>query len=169
VTEIRAAGVVEAPPPAVFDHLADLRTHWALAGGRVMLLDATGADGARGGRVRMRGPFGLGRDAVTEVLRADPPRVLEGRASIGEHTAAEIRWTLEPRGEGATLVELSARVVEASGWDRAILAAGGHRWLTMLFDRVIDRLAALGPELSGEALEPAAEPYFAYSPSKSSA
>lgn len=169
MTEIRAAGVVEAPPAAVFDHLADLRTHWALAGGRVTLLGATSAGGARGGRVRMRGPFGLGRDAVTNVLREEPPRLLEGRARIGEQTAAEIRWTLEPRGDGATLVGLSARVVEASGWDRVILAAGGHRWLTVLFDRVIDRLAALGPELSGAALEPAAEPYFAYSPSKSSA
>jgi uncharacterized protein YndB with AHSA1/START domain len=150
--EIRAAGVVEAPAGAVFEHLADLRTHWALARGRVTLLDSTAAGAARGGRVRMRGPLGLGRDAVTEVLRAEPPRLLEGTARIGERTEAEIRWELEPRGPAATMVTLSARVVTASGWDRAVLAIGGRRWLTALFHRVLGRLAALGPELSGERI-----------------
>src|SRR5690349_12250836 len=101
MTAIEAAGVVEAPPAAVFDHLADLRTHWALAQGRVRLLDTSDAEAAEGGRVRMRGPFGLRRDATTQVLRAERPRLLEGRARIGDRTEAEISWELEPRGEGA--------------------------------------------------------------------
>jgi uncharacterized protein YndB with AHSA1/START domain len=148
VTDIRAARVVEAPEAAVFDHLADLRTHWALAGGRVRLVDESAGGVSHGGRVRMRGPLGLGRDATTEVLRAERPRLLEGRACIGDRTEAEITWKLEPRGDEATLVTLRARVVAAAAWDRALLAVGGRRWLEALFERVLDRLAALAPELA---------------------
>ena len=148
MTAIRAAGVVEAPAAAVFEHLADLRTHWALAGGRVRLVDERAGGASCGGRVRMRGPLGLGRDATTEVLRAERPRLLEGRACIGDRTEAEIRWELEPSGEEATLVTLRARVVAAAAWDRALLAVGGRRWLEALFGRVLERLAALAPELA---------------------
>jgi hypothetical protein len=148
VTDVRAVGVVEAPAAAVFDHLADLRTHWALAGGRVRLIDDGAGGASRGGRVRMRGPLGLGRDATTEVLRAQRPRLLEGRACIGDRTEAEIRWKLEPRGEEATLVTLRAHVLAAAAWDRALLAVGGRRWLEALFERVLERLAALAPELA---------------------
>ncbi len=155
--EIRAAGVVEAPVARVFDHLADLRTHWELAGGRVRLLDASEADAIRGGRVRMRGPFGLGRDATTKVLRAERPSLLEGRAQIGSATEAEIHWRLERAGQSSTRVELSARVTAAAPLDRVLLAVGGRRWLEALFRRVIARLAGLAPEMAGSprSLRPA--------------
>ena len=147
MTTIDAAGVVEAPVDAVFDHLADLRTHWELAQGRVRLLEATACGAAQGGCVRMRGPLGLSRDATTRVVRAERPLLLEGRARIGSGTVAEIRWQLEPLDQERTRVELTARVVAARAWDRALLAVGGKRWLAALFERVLSRLAAIGPDL----------------------
>lgn len=157
MTEVSAAGVVEAPAPAVFDHLADLQTHWELAGGRVRLLDSGGAGAARGGRVRIRGPLGLGRDATTQVLLAERPSVLEGRARIGSATEAEIRWRLESVSPATTRVELTARVASAAPLDRALLVLGGRWWLEGLFKRVIARLAGLAPEIAGarRSLRPA--------------
>jgi hypothetical protein len=148
VIEIQAAGAVAAPAASVFDHLADLRTHWQLTDGRVRLLDGGDGDPARGGRVRMRGPLGVGREARTEVIVAERPRLLEGRATIGPRTEARIRWRLEPCGEAATLVELSAAVTSIGAFDRALLALGGRIWLERLFSRAIGRLAALAPEIS---------------------
>jgi uncharacterized protein YndB with AHSA1/START domain len=155
MTEIEATGVVDAPAPAVFDHLADLRTHWALAGGRVLLLDSTAAGAATGGRVRMHGPFGIGRDATTEVLRAERPTLLEGRARIGSATEAEIRWRLEPVSPERTRVALSARVTAAAPLDRLLLAIGGRRWLEALFHRVLARLSAAEIASAPEGMEPA--------------
>jgi uncharacterized protein YndB with AHSA1/START domain len=146
VTEISAAGVIGAPAAPIFDHLADLRTHWELAGGRVTLLEPD-ADAARGGRVRMRGPLGVGREATTEVLRAERPTLLEGRARVGRATEASIRWRLEAISAAETRVELTARVVATSAWDRMLLAAGGRLWLRHMFHSVMDRLATVAPSL----------------------
>ncbi len=154
MTEISAAGVVEAPVAKVFDHLADLRTHWELAAGRVQLLDASDGGVTRGGRVRMRGPLGLGRDARTEVLRAERPSLLEGRARLGSATEAEIRWRLEPESPERTRVELGARVTSAAPFDRVLLVIGGRRWLEALFHRVLARLAAGAPEIRRAREEP---------------
>jgi Polyketide cyclase / dehydrase and lipid transport len=146
--EIRAAGIVAAPADAVLDHLADLRTHWELTGGRVRLTERGPEDASHGGEVRMRGPLGIRRRAVTEVSSADPPRLLVGRARIGRRTEARIRWELEPAGERMTLVELSAEIVAAGALDRLLLALGARRWLERLFRRVVGRLEALGPSLA---------------------
>ena len=146
--EIRAAGVVPAPPEAVFEHLADLRTHWALTDGRVRLTERPPGNASRGGAVRMRGPLGIRRQAVTEVSSSEPPRRLVGRARIGRRTEAQIRWRLEPAGERMTLVELSADIVAAGTVDRLLLALGARAWLRLLFRRVLGRLAALGPTLA---------------------
>lgn len=147
--EIRAAGIVAAPPEAVFEHLADLRTHWELTGGRVRLTERGPEDAARGGEVRMRGPLGIRRRAVTEVSSADPPRLLVGRAGIGRRTEARIRWELGPTGERMTLVELSAEIVTAGVLDRLLLSLGARLWLERLFRRVLGRLEELGPTLAG--------------------
>ena len=144
--------MVGAPAASLFDHLSDLRTHWELAGGRVRLLDPD-AGAERGGRVRMRGPLGLGREATTEVLRAERPTLLEGRARVGRATEALISWRLDPIAAARTRVELSARVVAADRWDRALLAAGGRFWLERLFRCVIGRLQTLGPSLGESAVD----------------
>jgi hypothetical protein len=73
VIEVGAAGVVEAPAAAVFDHLADLRNHWALAPGRIEAQNIASVDPSRGGAVRMHGPFGISRMASTDVVDASPP------------------------------------------------------------------------------------------------
>jgi hypothetical protein len=72
VTRIEAGTVVPAAPPAVFDFLSDLRNHWVVAGRwiQVVALDGDGD----GGRVRIRGPLGLRRTAVTSVDQVQAPR-----------------------------------------------------------------------------------------------
>src|SRR5204863_8980823 len=47
--------------------------------------------GGDGGRVRIRGPFGLRRTAITSVDRVQPPDRLEGTALLGR-TRAEVAW-----------------------------------------------------------------------------
>jgi uncharacterized protein YndB with AHSA1/START domain len=150
MTTITAAGAVEAPAAAVFDFLADLRNHWALAPGRIEEVDAS-LDPANGGTVRMRGPLGIFRTATTQVVEAERPRVLRGRAAIGPRTRAEIEWLLEPADAAETTVRLSATVVATSGWDGLILRLGAGIWLRRLFAGVLGELAARGPQLPRDA------------------
>jgi hypothetical protein len=124
----------------VFAFLADLRNHWLLEQ-RFVALDEVYGDA--GGRVRIRGPFGLSRVAETQVLSARPPAggeaaELNGRADVGR-TVGRVRWTIEPAGDGSE-VTLSAWVEQASIRDRAMLALGGRRWLERIFERAVARL-----------------------------
>ena len=140
--------VVPAAPEAVFDYLARLDNHWRLMDGsvEVLSLDGDGEDGPDRAVVRLHGPLGLGRTAHTQVLEAERPSLLRGRASIGHRanggrvTEGEVVWTLEPDGDG-TRVHLAATVRCAGLGDRAILAMGGGAWMRT---RVRAALARLG-------------------------
>ena len=84
--EIRAERLVPGDPGALFEFLSDLESHWLLADGfiEVLELERGGPDGpARGARVKMRGPLGLRRIAVTRVLEVEPQSRLAGTAQIG--------------------------------------------------------------------------------------
>jgi uncharacterized protein YndB with AHSA1/START domain len=139
VTDIDASEVVPAPREAVFGFLSDLGNHWAVAGRwiEVVALDGEGD----GGRVRIRGPLGVRRTAVTSVERVDPPKRLEGTALLGR-TEARVAWTLREQPGGRTEVRLAATVVRAGPLDRAVLALGGASWLRRLFAATLARLAA---------------------------
>jgi uncharacterized protein YndB with AHSA1/START domain len=138
VTDIDASAVVAAPREAVFDFLSDLGNHWAVAG---RWIEVAALDGAgNGGRVRIRGPLGLHRTAVTSVERVEPPERLEGTARIGR-TEARVAWTLHERGDEGTEVRLGATVVRAAPLDRAVLALGGASWMRRLFVATLARLA----------------------------
>jgi hypothetical protein len=94
--EIGAVALVAAPPAEVFAFLADLENHWRLTDRFVEVVELDGPSGARhGGRVRVRGPLGLRRTAVTRVMEADEPRSMRGTAEL-RGTRAEVRWTLAP-------------------------------------------------------------------------
>jgi uncharacterized protein YndB with AHSA1/START domain len=121
----------------VFAFLADLRNHWSLSQ-RFAELEQLDGDAA-GGRVRIRGPFGLSRVARTRVLAADEPHELRGRAEIGRGTVGAVRWTIEPSGSGST-VTLTALVEQARPLDRAILALGGNRYLERGFAEALAQL-----------------------------
>jgi uncharacterized protein YndB with AHSA1/START domain len=140
---VQAERVVAAPVPAVFDFLADLENHWLLTDRFVEVLTLerpAGGGPARGGRVRIRGPFGTSRTAETRVAEADPPRSIAGTASVGRRTEAQVRWTLAPEGQG-TRVRLEAVVGRAGVLEAVLLAAGGHRWLGRRFDSILATLA----------------------------
>ncbi|HEV7363741.1 MAG TPA: SRPBCC family protein [Solirubrobacteraceae bacterium] len=139
MTDIDASETVPAPREAVFAFLSDLRNHWAVAGRwiEVVALDGEGD----GGRVRIRGPLGVRRTAVTSVERVDPPERLEGTARLGR-TEARVAWTLHEQRDGATEVRLVATVVRAGPLDRAVLALGGASWMRRLFAATLARLAA---------------------------
>jgi hypothetical protein len=141
-SEITAARTVAHDPAAVFAFLADLQNHWLLED-RFVELGGVDADG-RGGRVLVRGPLGLSREARTEVLGADPPAdgrpgTLHGRALIGRATVGRVRWELVPSEHG-TAVRLSASVESASLADRVLLAFGGRWWLGRIFASALRRL-----------------------------
>ena len=136
--EIEAAALIPAPPEEVFEFLSDLGNHWRLTGRHVEVLSLNG-DGT-GGSVRIRGPLGLRRTAETTVTAARNPRLMIGAAELSSGTRARVSWTLAGR-LGQTRVRLAATVDHASPLDRLLLALGGRRWLSGLFERTLERLA----------------------------
>jgi hypothetical protein len=145
---IRAAGLVPAPAPVVFAYLADLGRHWELADRFIEVLELERAGGgdaagpATGGRVRVRGPLGVRRTAVTTVRSAEPPARMAGSARIGRRTAAAVSWTLAPRGV-VTSVTLEATVLDTGRIDRLLLRLGGRAWLARRFVAILERLARI--------------------------
>jgi len=92
-----------------------------------------------GSRVRLRGPFGVGRTARTSVEEAVPSSRLRGRADIGGGTVGRVAWDIEP-ADGGSRVALSAVVERAGLLDRVILACGGSRYLRRIFARTLENL-----------------------------
>lgn len=138
---IAARTLIDASPAAVFGFLADLENHCVLAGPRLEIVSLDGPHGARnGGVMRIRGPLGLRRNATTRVLATTRPREILGRAKIGRHTTARVRWVLERR-EHRTAVCLSATVESVGIIDRLLLELGARRWLGRAFLRALGRLS----------------------------
>ena len=140
--EISASGLVPASPERVFAFLCDLENHWLLADRFVEVLNLDGAatGAASGGKVRVRGPLGLGRTATTQVVATEPTRSMVGTAALSGGTQAVVRWTLTPE-EGDTRVELAAHLQQAGLLDRLLLAAGGRRWVRRRFASILATLA----------------------------
>jgi uncharacterized protein YndB with AHSA1/START domain len=140
---VRASRTIAHPPDRVFAFLADLRNHWRLDDAFIALDEI----GARGGRILIRGPLGIAREARTRVLETVPSSLLRGRADVGPRTVGLVSWELGS-ANGKTHVTLSARVERASPRDRLLLALGGRAWLRRRFGRVLERLEQTLVELS---------------------
>ena len=134
--KLEAAAVVPAAPAAVFEFLSELENHWRVADRFVEVVSLEPA----GGVVRVSGPLGLRRTAITRVGRAERPSLLVGSAEIGSRTRARVSWRLTPRGPG-TLVRLRAEVERAGPLDRLMLALGGRAWLERRFASALAHLA----------------------------
>lgn len=132
---IAAEGVVDATPEAVFRFLSELSNHWRLAGRWVEAVELNGD----GGRVRMKGPLGLRRTAVTRVVSAEPHHRMAGTAELGQSTLARVSWEMHEDARGC-LVRLTADVERASPLDRALLALGGRAWMRRRFEHILARL-----------------------------
>ena len=145
--DIRVERRVRRDPEDLFEFLCDLRNHW-LGADRFIAgveLDGAGPVGpARGGRVRMHGPLGLRRTAVTRVIEVEPGTRIAGIAAIGTRTLARITWTLTPVN-GGTRVVLAASLERASLLDRMLLAAGAAPWMRRHLERTLARLDAVVP------------------------
>lgn len=148
---IAAGADVAASHEEVFAFLSRLENRWRLADRWIEVLSLNGggrSDSADGGRVRIRGPLGLGRTASTRVVSSDPPRSVTGIAEVGRRSRATVRWTLSEGtgddGGAATHVRLSAHVDRAWPFDRLLLALGGRAWMRRRFRYV---LATLGQRL----------------------
>jgi hypothetical protein len=138
---ISADGLVAAPPEDVFLFLSDLENHWLLADRFVEVLSLEGVEGAaNGGKVRVRGPLGLGRTATTRVVTTEPTRSMTGTADLSGGTQALVRWTLTPEA-GVTRVELAASLQKAGVLDRLLLAIGGRLWIRRRFSSILQTLA----------------------------
>ena len=141
--KLEAAAVVPAAPEAVFEFLSALENHWRVADRfvDVVRLDRpAGDDHADGGVVRVTGPLGLRRTAMTRVERAEPPALLVGTADIGPRTRARVSWSLTPHAAG-TLVGLAAEIERAAPLDRVLLGLGGRAWLERRFASALAHLA----------------------------
>ncbi len=139
---IRAERLIARDPGSLFEFLSDLENHWRLADGFVEVLDLERDGSSRpagGGRVKVKGPLGLRRIAVTRVLEVDGRTRLAGTAQIGRRTLARVSWTMLPEN-GGTRVRVAAEVERASLLDRALLAAGGARWMRRGFARILATL-----------------------------
>ena len=134
MARIESSRVLPHPPERVFAFLSDLHNHWQLANSFISV------DGVQdgGGRIVIRGPFGISREARTELVEAVPSRLLRGRAQVGG-TAGAVEWVIEPDGGGSN-VALSAEAVRATVPDRLLLTLGGRRWLRRRFERVLETL-----------------------------
>ena len=138
---IAAETLVPAPAREVFGFLADLDDHWLLAGRFIEVVALEGPPGARrGGRVRMQGPLGVHRTATTTVREVVPDTSISGTATVGEGTEARVEWTLREE-PGSSRVRLSAEVIRATAFDRAVLALGGAWWLRRRFEHILAVLA----------------------------
>ena len=114
---------VAAPPDVVFELWTDLDRMQEWVGGVTNVTDVTGPVG----RVGTRYTVWFGRMASrTEVLEADPPRVLRTRFRsrlLGGETTA----TFEPEGDGTRIVQefrTEGLVAAIAGW---IFSRGSYR------------------------------------------
>jgi hypothetical protein len=76
---------------------------------------------------------------VTRVLEVEPNARMAGTAELGPRTLAKVSWTLRPEN-GATRVQLAAKLERASALDRALLAAGGAPWMRRRFGKILETL-----------------------------
>jgi hypothetical protein len=144
--DVVAVRALSAAPSEVFHFLADLHNHWLLHDRFVELsgLDADERDRAVGGRVRLKGPLGIAREARTRVLSARPPADgapgrLAGRADIGTATTGRVSWEIAAGQDGGSLVSLAAVAECVSLLDRALLVCG-RWWLQRTFERALVNL-----------------------------
>lgn len=138
--EITATRRIDHPPERVYEFLSDLRNHWRLSD-RFVELESLDGDAA-GGRVRMKGPLGIGRTARTRVEEATPD-LLRGRADVGRGTIGLVRWEIAAADAGSATVTLSARVDRAAPLDRVALALGARMWLRAVFSRALANLGQI--------------------------
>lgn len=131
---ISVTRVLAAPPERVFAYLAHLPNHWRLAES----LQEVESTGELTAHVRLRGPLGISRTAVTEVVQVAASSRLRGRALVGG-TLAHVAWDLEPVG-GGTRVTLSTEIVRATPADAIVLALGGNWWLRRVYAEVLAQL-----------------------------
>ncbi len=147
--EIAAERPMPGSPDHVFAYLADLRNHWELTGRAITVVALDGHDR---GCVRLHGPLGIRRTALTRLMTVEAPWLIAGAAVVGRRTVARVTWTLAPAGSG-TRVRLAATIGVAGPCDRALLALGGRRWLSRRFATVLARLERrLEPSDSTSAL-----------------
>ena len=137
--DIRVERRVRRDPEDLFEFLCDLRNHWLLADRFIEVVELDGA-----GPLRMHGPLGLRRTAVTRVIEVEPGTRIAGIAAIGTRTLARITWTLTPVN-GGTRVVLAASLERASLLDRMLLAAGAAPWMRRHLERTLARLDAVVP------------------------
>ena len=136
-----ARGSVAAPEAVVERFLSDLSNHVWLAPGSVQMLSLSRRqDGEAEALVRLRGPLGVSRTALTELFPSVDPESIRGTAQIGTRTKASIAWTVRGRGE-ASDVTLCATVDAAGPVDALLLRLGGRRWLSRKFAAALERLA----------------------------
>jgi Polyketide cyclase / dehydrase and lipid transport len=80
--------------------------------------------------------------ARTEVVTAERPRELRGRAELSGATTGAVRWEIAPV-PGGSQVSFSAHVEQASLLDRLLLLAGGRWWLGRIVRAAVGRLGAV--------------------------
>ena len=119
----------------LFAFLAHLPNHWRLHDA-LTEVEATSETTAR---VRLQGPLGIGRDALTRVEAAVEPERLRGTAEVESGTVARVAWDLTSVGRG-TRVRLSTTIERASLADRLVLLLGGSLWLRRVYRHALVNL-----------------------------
>jgi hypothetical protein len=140
--DIVVARQVPGSADEIFDFLSDLGNHWLLADRfiEVLRLDREPGGEVHGGKVRMRGPLGIRRTAVTRVIDQERATMMSGTAELAGGTRARVTWSFGSNGD-VTLVRLSTDVERAGALDRLLLALGGRAWLRRRFAAILDTLA----------------------------
>jgi Polyketide cyclase / dehydrase and lipid transport len=137
---IVAMGVVPAPPATVFRYLDDLANHVRLAprSTQVLMLERRpgGLDRAV---VRLKGPLGMRRTTSTELVRAEAPGLIAGRARLGLRTSALVTGRISGAPAGS-VVALSAAIEAAGPLDTLVLRLGGRRWIARRFAAALKSL-----------------------------
>jgi hypothetical protein len=137
---VTAALLIEVPGETVYEFLSQLPNHQRL-GGRRFRLEAVATD-RLGARIVICGPLGIRRTVETTITCLRPAWGVGGTARVGRRTIAHAHWIIRAAGERSQ-VTLTLTVSRIGMLDRLLLAAGGRRWLTCSFHRVLTLLPTI--------------------------
>jgi hypothetical protein len=125
-----ATALVSAPPPRVFEFLADPMNQCWIADSCVDVIARAPHLAVTGAGIRLHGPGGVRRYGELRVLGSHAPDNVLSFVESDSGARWFFFWEVAPSDDGgASVVRLRTIVRPSGAGDRLLLAAGGTRWL----------------------------------------
>jgi len=127
---------IAVPPEAVYERIADLSAHEAFTDHFLIDWREAGPDHVN---VRAKLPGPEDRADVDVVEREPPRRLVEQLVAAKGKRRARSTWTLEPAGDGGTLVTFATEQQATPAFERPF-APLTRRWIQRGNERALERL-----------------------------